>query len=462
MASNSQHEGHREPIATNVTSTSEGLHATTAATAFDKDEYCEIRDDFGCLALENYRERRDKECGYQWIRMEKKPSECFDSISTKKDVFRKIEQVKQEQSRFGRSDLYTRRWQLTTEPSRSAQGPPINGETVNSAVSPLPASFSVVQFNALAEGLCSGPDDKSPFPLDSERERQPQSDKACYGGFTSIDNPEITLGFERRRWRLLEAILGGGIVSEVGKPEQNAPFDLIAMEEVDRFHGFFAPALRLFGYEGLFMPKARAPGVRMGWYSDGCCFFFKKEVFELVAVERGNYTLGNQVYIVATLRHRASHKSVVVAVTHLKAQCKNEMIRCIQVDELLRRAEHAASQVKQNEGQEVPVLIIGDLNADPPGYFDKSDDESSVERILNHPSPHFRSAYEVDPPFDSFYTTYKVRGSNTAKRIIDYIFYSGGVQCKAALQIPSQEELEPIPSLRYPSDHLLIAAMFDL
>ena len=72
--------------------------------------------------------------------------------------------------------------------------------------------------------------------------------------------------------------------------------------------------------------------------------------------------------------------------------------------------------------------------------------------------------YEIDPPKEDFFTTWKTRGTHTVKRIIDYIFHSEELDCTATLSIPSTNELEEgkLPGLRQPSDHLMIAAKFRL
>ena len=40
--------------------------------------------------------------------------------------------------------------------------------------------------------------------------------------------------------------------------------DIVAMEEVDRYKGFFSPMLKLFGYESFFAPKSRSPCLPLG------------------------------------------------------------------------------------------------------------------------------------------------------------------------------------------------------
>lgn len=213
----------------------------------------------------------------------------------------------------------------------------------------------------------------------------------------------------------------------------------------------------------------------MGWYSDGCALFWKRDSFDLVNTQNGDCKIGNQGYIVATLRHRMTGRAIVVAVTHLKAQRSktNEWIRCCQVEELLVAVDVEARETATNDSVNgVPILIIGDFNADPPSQVGLK--ESAVERILQNPVSmsssdvrHFRSAYDIDDPIDSLFTTCKVRGTTATKRIVDYIFYcdcGGVIKYTATLRVPPVEELEPtkLPGLRYPSDHLHIGAKFEI
>eukprot|EP00541_Cyclophora_tenuis_P017897 CAMPEP_0116559484 /NCGR_PEP_ID=MMETSP0397-20121206/10424_1 /TAXON_ID=216820 /ORGANISM="Cyclophora tenuis, Strain ECT3854" /LENGTH=141 /DNA_ID=CAMNT_0004085263 /DNA_START=65 /DNA_END=490 /DNA_ORIENTATION=+ len=116
-----------------------------------------------------------------------------------------------------------------------------------------------------------------------------------------------------------------------------------------------------------------------------------------------------------------------------------------------------------NETNPWPVLVLGDLNADPP--TEQTRNTSAVQLLVDN--NRFTSAYDLenssenDPPL---FTTWKTRGNRTARRVIDYIFYSGLV-CTHTLSLPHkalEEERYKLPNLRYPSDHLMIAAKFRL
>jgi mRNA deadenylase 3'-5' endonuclease subunit Ccr4 len=51
------------------------------------------------------------------------------------------------------------------------------------------------------------------------------------------------------------------------------------------------------------------------------------------------------------------------------------------------------------------------------------------------------------------------------RNTIDYIFYSNAFMLKKILKIPSREQVSTegfLPSSKFPSDHLMIAAQFDI
>jgi len=53
--------------------------------------------------------------------------------------------------------------------------------------------------------------------------------------------------------------------------------EIITLNECDQFHSFFLPCMQLFGYDGIFCPRSNSPGLYQGYYSDGCCIFYKKK-----------------------------------------------------------------------------------------------------------------------------------------------------------------------------------------
>lgn len=409
--------------------------------------YTPIMDQFGFPAWQNL-------SGNRSIRIDQEIPDQISALTTKEQVWERIQKVRSIQDKYGASKLLSRTWISTKSTTSLSEQQRIH-------------TFSVAQFNALAEGLSAGPHVTTPFlacsdnddalPNSSNNNKQREDDVGTFGGFTSIPHPDIVLDFSLRKWRLLEVLL----TSDTGNTTTK-PCDILAMEEIDRYHGFFAPMLRLFGYQGAFVPKRKSPGVSMGWYSDGCALFWNNQVFELISQRHHGYSLGNQVALHVILRHRVTSKSLVVIVTHLKSKCNavNENIRTKQIQELLIQVEETVQTVvsRDDDFNKMPVLILGDFNTETPATSPLPD--SSLNQIIMGTS--FKSLYPVDSSM--LYTTWKTRGSVTVKRVIDYIFYRGSLDPVARLGVPEERELEPtkLPGLRYPSDHVLIAGRFHL
>ena len=105
-----------------------------------------------------------------------------------------------------------------------------------------------MQFNILAEGLSAPPK---------------------YGGF--VFSPKECLEWGFRKFRVVEEII------------KYDP-DVLCLEEVDHFDDFLLPALKNFGYEGIFQPKTDSPTLQFGddKFSDGCAIFWKKEILKIV------------------------------------------------------------------------------------------------------------------------------------------------------------------------------------
>jgi endonuclease/exonuclease/phosphatase family metal-dependent hydrolase len=446
--------------------------------AVDIAGYAEIVNELGQSAYE-------KVTGDSCIRIEKEAAikDVYGSIiQTRSGILDQLARVRAAQQSYGNAELLERQWERpleTTEDTRRQQ---------------KNKSFTVLQFNTLAEGLSAGPDTVRPFrsaaaaadgdsaSTTTTMEPPHSSGKDVYGGFDAVLEPSVVLDFAAaRRWRLLEVMLGGGGSASSGTNHDNNQeeeeeahnlqpllFDLIALEEVDHFYGFFAPALQLFDYEGVFTPKWNSPGCRNGWYSDGCCLLWQKETFHLLGMKRYRYTVGTQVYMIVTLRHRPTEKVLVVAVTHLKAQASaaNELVRSRQAQELVDRiAEETELAIATYHDPDPGVVIAGDFNTEPAAGSSVDDDGTcTISTVVASKKGRtiLTSAYPLDDP-RRFFTTWKIRGTLEVKRMIDYIFFGGPLRCRNILMPPAEEDVgvRRLPSLRFPSDHLHIAAQLE-
>jgi mRNA deadenylase 3'-5' endonuclease subunit Ccr4 len=394
-----------------------------------------------------------------FIRIENEIDRSLQLSPAQNDILDMISSIRVQQSRYGCATLYDRHWIATANTSRQQQNN-VGEWTSTASIDNDSFIFSVAQFNALAEGLSAGSNIKTPFASDDD------DAIGGYGGFTSVPKPDITLDFQQRKWRILEAILAK-IDSKM--------FDIIAIQEMDRFYGFFEPLLNLFGYDGLFIPKCYSPGIRFGWYSDGCCLFWKRDQFRMISHSSYQYSAGgSQVLLIVCMKHIATQKPLIFATTHLKSKSSrsNEEIRQKQVLELLEHLDDVESKFEASLGLPIetgiPIVVLGDFNADPPSH--NSLPISSIRSFLQHQTKsisqmYYKSAYDIDYPDPSFFTTWKIRGGDACRRIIDYIFFRGHhIHCVATLQVPQTEEIEStkLPGLRYPSDHMLIGAQFQV
>jgi len=487
----------RTPFADSVSDTSlTTIDYSQFPLAFlsDENRYQEVIDNCGSRALE----MKTSDVIPKHIRLQIQLDPDIDILDTKRCLLRKMSEVRSLQCTSCLSnskpnpELYPRTWikSVNTESlnKRKKQSQDIND-----------SFLTVMQFNLLAEGLSEGQNRLVPFDT---KTMTSDNIKNTYGGFTKVQNPDKCLAFKNRKWRLLETILS--LPNEEDTDERKlfnndnphafyGP-DLLCVEEIDRFYDFFQPALSRFGYQGIFQPKPKAPGVKLGWYSDGCAIFFKKDVFELISYDQKEFRKGTQIYIVATLKHLESGRMVVVGVTHLKAgqRDENELVREKQAQEFLEEVEKAAIRVHSMEDEEIslsnmketlstPILLVGDFNAEPCSL--NKERELSWDNLpcslTNYSSslsslsgPSLKSAY---PNEDNDYTTWKARGETSVKHVIDYILYSSvsrsskpssddTFSCTKILNIPEEEEVEEglYPGFRHPSDHINIAAQFSI
>eukprot|EP01139_Manchomonas_bermudensis_P024801 Amastigsp_a843565_216.p1 type:complete len:400 gc:universal Amastigsp_a843565_216:1232-33(-) len=317
----------------------------------------------------------------------------------------------------------------------------------------------VMQFNVLADGL-SGSDPTK-------------------GGFTSV--PPACLDWELRKFRILEEIL-------------RADPDVLCLEELDHYYDWAQPVFEALGYASAYIKKPKSPCLKNtgGRLEDGCAVFVRAALFEIERVEAGPLvtkegTPQNQVSLTAWLRVRATGRTIVTVVAHLKADktAEGESIRAEQIDCLLARIE---SQCPPSP----VVLLCLDMNAAP---RDSSKYAAlAYQKVLDH-HMHLESAY--GPPntaAEPEYTTWKVRGAEEtptpradapgelfdeaqkgaatpvsrlgeAKHTIDYIFYTkASARVRALWTIPGEDQVVAtrLPGFEYPSDHFALLAVIEV
>ena len=188
------------------------------------------------------------------------------------------------------------------------------------------------------------------------------------------------------------------------------------------------------------------------------------------------------VHIAAALKHVSTGAVVVVACTHLKAkdseQC--EAVRAQQISAVLDAVQDVATQVRMPvtpEGGQCRCVVMGDFNAEACSSS-TGIEAVAVPAALAWGGGCLSSVYRRSPLCDvagghgvvegGLYTTWKSRKGKVARRTIDYILSStgGGLEVAGLLLPPAEEEIASsvfkLPDMRYPSDHIAIAADIDI
>ncbi|GMH96740.1 hypothetical protein TrVE_jg14038 [Triparma verrucosa] len=326
----------------------------------------------------------------------------------------------------------------------------------------------VMQFNLLAEGLSADPEIKAPF---EDGRFGKKSDKSTWGGFDSIQEPGVVLNFSTRKYRILEEILRHGP-------------DIIALQEVDRYHDFFGPLLNHLGYDSRWSCKLDSPSLKFGYFSDGVSICWRKDRFDLIEDVTDNEVefkeeQVNVNHVLLTLKPKDwAGEPFVCVTTHLKAKAtaENEQIRSKQITALLTKVTEFAIEHKAGER----ILLCGDFNCDP---FDIYKTEGGQRELdykaicvphIEESFPNICSAYPLMHAAENadaensdkwLWTTWKRRTeSGEIKHSIDYIYYDkNNFKCTQILLPPDDESVleHRLPCYKYPSDHISIVADFD-
>lgn len=346
-------------------------------------------------------------------------------LTGKQDIMNMIDSIKAKMSQVQNCDLYDRAMSGHVQLSDEKQD----------------ACFTIMQFNMLARGLSSGPNQKPLYPENTTKE-------SSYGGFGEVPYPEVCLDWDFRKFRLLEEMI------------RNDP-DIITVQEVDHYNDFFKPALEEFGYSSIWAPKKGSPSLDFGYYSDGVGIFVKDDIFsteqQIIKYFSNGEGLSGRPFVSVICKHRKTNRKLVVITTHLKAKSneKAESIRDEHAKQLLSFMEDVISE-------KVPDALVfaADMNADPFDVVDKKGNtvEAWCVPTLANSKLGLSSAYKLPTSAsDKFYTTWKKRGNDEVKHMIDYIWYTEkSLACVKTLDPVNASTMEEtrLPGFRYPSDHL--------
>jgi len=399
------------------------------------------------------------------IRLEDRVDPTLSRMSSPQEILDKIQEAKDHQAaRTSGEDLelFQRRWKILDSANG---GTAISNKEECVTNSSITSVFRVLQFNAMAEGLSAQPGTGIQSPILKEKAKN-KSKKSAKKGRNQEHENDPAVDFSLRRWRILEVLLGLNVAqsSKTNAPTESfsGVFDIIALQEIDRFHSFFQPMMNIMGYDGIFVPNPNSPGASRGWFSDGCALFWKRNKFELRRQASSTYSTGGNVYLIATFMHLESGRSIVCAVTHLKSRrgMDNDRIRMQQTKELMGNVvsvSNTDANISNCNVDEIPIVIMGDFNSDVRNL------NSCIHAIVSYDSFHrLDSVHDINLP-NSFFTTC----NSKEKQILDYIFCNSetvsGVKCLETLEIPLEaytNDSFKIPGLRHPSDHLALGAAF--
>lgn len=279
--------------------------------------------------------------------------------------------------------------------------------------------------------------------------------------------------------------------------------DIICLQEVqaDHYSQSLQPAMSDMGYDSLYKQKTRES---MGQYGkvDGCAIFWKKSKFIMVEnysmefneiVKRNANQLGledgdkhrfisrlskdnvAQVIVLEALarppqqqqqRSRTSNRICVVN-THLYSNHTRPAIKLWQTVTLLKEIEQFVLS------QDLALMICGDFNSEPDSavyqYLSRASLDDEHTRVLeevaknladvDHLMPNIElesalwRAFGMEPQFTNY--------TRNFKGTLDYIWYTPSrLKMMAVSTPPSEEDIsancEGLPSVQYPSDHILL------
>jgi nocturnin len=295
---------------------------------------------------------------------------------------------------------------------------------------------------------------------------------SSFGGFDQIEDVDAVMDFWGYRcWRLLEEIL---------LDPESLP-DVLCVQECDHYNDFFAPALQLFGFEGIYSPKVDSPSCSFGYHSDGVAVFWRTQTFRMLSPPvlsgHGEQIKPKTAFAIVSLEHILSGKIITVATCHLKSKMsvENEATRHQQITRILQAIEDASSRFISSpnfslgDSSANRILLIGDFNTTPPQL---SSTEASILTVVPHVEAwkggELKSAYPYNFVDGSpLYSTWKTRSNQEKKQLIDYIWYSHThFKVISYLLPPMGEDIvnsqSKLPDTRYPSDHVSLSCWLEM
>ncbi|KAF9762981.1 putative glucose-repressible alcohol dehydrogenase transcriptional effector like protein [Nosema granulosis] len=265
---------------------------------------------------------------------------------------------------------------------------------------------------------------------------------------------------------------------------QSYNVDVLCLQEIETFNyqEFYKDQLDLrCDYSSIFCPKSRAKTIADNKSVDGCAIFWKKTKFniinnfvidflakisqdprlsknqELIA----RYGRKDNIALIAILESTLGEQFIVINV-HVYWDPEYKDIKLIQIVVLLEEIEKIKKLYRNAK-----IVLMGDFNSlrdssvyslITEGKLDKNDFEEANYNLTFEPKlgTKFQDAYSgEDMDFTNFTPQFK--------GVIDYIFYSEGLQAVSILSPIESEYADRVvglPNVHFPSDHIFISAKF--
>jgi Ca2+-binding EF-hand superfamily protein/endonuclease/exonuclease/phosphatase family metal-dependent hydrolase len=253
-------------------------------------------------------------------------------------------------------------------------------DSISQLVRDQPLTFTVLQYNILARYLGNNTEPWLLYGPEINEERRKQimakfSEKDDKGTYVNAGWPNYVKGVlsdeeihqvEDVHSRVFDwSVRRDRLVKEV----QQSNCDIIAMEEMDEYEDFSEALSK--DYIGLFRKRPRRSS------KDGCAVFWRRSKFELVDSEgfdfvdrtdKSGTAMKDRTCLLvllrwATQRYGRHESRVLVVCTHLARNPEDPSQTKVRARQAAQLMKHLTDFATRHNSIEVPVVLMGDLNA---------------------------------------------------------------------------------------------------
>lgn len=222
--------------------------------------------------------------------------------------------------------------------------------------------------------------------------------------------------------------------------------DIVCLYEVDHYDDWYKPELYKKGFDGHWCKKMSNGNL------DGTAIFWKNTLFnppKIVIMPYDNRE--SQFAFIAEFsgfKYNIKSTPFIIAATHLKSKPSFEERRLKQGTKLLDELKY----MRFRNDNPIPTIICGDFNDIP---------DSLVCTLVDKSYKSCNPIQVKTSDCNTSWTTWKERSDNVVKRIIDYMWVSDDIEILSRSSYVSDVD-GPLPSEKFPSDHLPIIGKFKL